>query len=125
MDWLSGALLAFLGISALVIATPGPDTAITIRNSLAGGRAAGLATVSLAEQLGLRLMVGCMVATSLAMAPAILVAQRAHIVDLDGALLLARESPLPAEIQARLAAGVAEDSLFLGQAGQAASIRIL
>src|SRR6266446_7311358 len=46
MDWLSGALLAFLGISALVIATPGPDTAITIRNSLAGGRAAGLATAA-------------------------------------------------------------------------------
>src|SRR5947208_2460767 len=46
MDWLSGSLLAFLAISALVIATPGPDTAITIRNSLAGGRAAGLATAA-------------------------------------------------------------------------------
>ena len=46
MDGLSGPLLAFLGISALVIATPGPDTAITIRNSLAGGRAAGLATAA-------------------------------------------------------------------------------
>ena len=39
-----GSLLAFLGISALVIATPGPDTAITIRNTLLGGRAGGLAT---------------------------------------------------------------------------------
>jgi len=39
-----GSLLAFLGISALVIATPGPDTAITIRNTVLGGRAAGLAT---------------------------------------------------------------------------------
>src|SRR5216684_8852134 len=46
MDGLSGPLLAFLGISALVIATPGPDTVITIRNSLAGGRAAGLATAA-------------------------------------------------------------------------------
>src|SRR6266478_511832 len=46
MDGLSGPLLAFLGISALVIATPGPDTAITVRNSLAGGRAAGLATAA-------------------------------------------------------------------------------
>ena len=46
MDCLAGPLLAFLGISALVIATPGPDTAITIRNSLAGGRAAGLATAA-------------------------------------------------------------------------------
>jgi L-Ala-D/L-Glu epimerase len=38
-------------------------------------------------------MVGCMVATSLAMAPAMLVAQRAQVVDLDGALLLARDRP--------------------------------
>jgi threonine/homoserine/homoserine lactone efflux protein len=35
---------AFLGISVLVIVTPGPDTAITIRNTLMGGRRAGLAT---------------------------------------------------------------------------------
>lgn len=39
-----GSLPAFLGISALVIATPGPDTAITIRNTLLGGHAGGLAT---------------------------------------------------------------------------------
>jgi L-Ala-D/L-Glu epimerase len=38
-------------------------------------------------------MVGCMVATSLAMAPAMLVAQRARVVDLDGPLLLARDRP--------------------------------
>lgn len=36
--------LAFLGISAVVIVTPGPDTAVTIRNTLLGGRAAGLST---------------------------------------------------------------------------------
>jgi threonine/homoserine/homoserine lactone efflux protein len=34
-------LVAFLGVSALVIATPGQDTALTIRNTLVGGRAAG------------------------------------------------------------------------------------
>ena len=44
MDSLSDSLLAFLGISALVIATPGPDTAMTIRNTLLGGRTGGLAT---------------------------------------------------------------------------------
>ena len=38
-------------------------------------------------------MVGCMVATSLAMAPALLVAQRARVVDLDGRGLLARDRP--------------------------------
>lgn len=37
-------LLAFVGISVVVIVTPGPDTAITIRNTLLGGRAAGVAT---------------------------------------------------------------------------------
>lgn len=38
------SVLAFLGVSALVICTPGPDTALTIRNTLLGGRAAGLFT---------------------------------------------------------------------------------
>jgi threonine/homoserine/homoserine lactone efflux protein len=37
-------LLAFLGVSALVIVTPGQDTALTIKNTLAGGRRAGVAT---------------------------------------------------------------------------------
>ena len=36
--------LAFLGVSFIVIATPGPDTAITIRNTLLGGRAGGVST---------------------------------------------------------------------------------
>jgi threonine/homoserine/homoserine lactone efflux protein len=38
------SLLAFLGISVLVIVTPGPDTAMTVRNALLGGRTGGLAT---------------------------------------------------------------------------------
>jgi threonine/homoserine/homoserine lactone efflux protein len=37
-------LVAFFGVSALVIATPGQDTALTIRNTLLGGRAAGMCT---------------------------------------------------------------------------------
>jgi threonine/homoserine/homoserine lactone efflux protein len=44
MEYASGPLLAFLGISVLVITTPGPDTALTIRNALLGGRRTGLAT---------------------------------------------------------------------------------
>jgi threonine/homoserine/homoserine lactone efflux protein len=44
MEYLTGPLIAFIGISALVITTPGPDTAMTIRNALLGGRPAGLAT---------------------------------------------------------------------------------
>ncbi len=38
------AVAAFLGVAVLVIVTPGQDTALTIRNSLAGGRAGGIAT---------------------------------------------------------------------------------
>jgi threonine/homoserine/homoserine lactone efflux protein len=38
------SLLAFLAVSAIVIVTPGQDTALTIRNSLLGGRGAGFAT---------------------------------------------------------------------------------
>jgi threonine/homoserine/homoserine lactone efflux protein len=37
-------LVAFLGVAVLVIVTPGPDTALTIRNTLLGGRPAGIAT---------------------------------------------------------------------------------
>ena len=37
-------LIAFLGVAVLVIVTPGQDTALTIRNTLSGGRAAGVAT---------------------------------------------------------------------------------
>jgi threonine/homoserine/homoserine lactone efflux protein len=39
-----GELAAFLGVSAIVIGTPGQDTALTIRNSLLGGRGAGVFT---------------------------------------------------------------------------------
>jgi threonine/homoserine/homoserine lactone efflux protein len=39
-------LAAFLAVSAVVIVTPGPDTALTIRNSLLGGRRGGIATAA-------------------------------------------------------------------------------
>jgi threonine/homoserine/homoserine lactone efflux protein len=41
-----GSLLAFVGIAAIVIVTPGQDTALTIRTSLLGGRSAGIATAA-------------------------------------------------------------------------------
>ena len=41
---MSGHLWSFLGIALLVIVTPGPDTALTIRNSLLGGRTCGIFT---------------------------------------------------------------------------------
>ena len=44
-----------------------------------------------ARALGFEIMIGCMVATSLSMAPAMLVTPQARFVDLDGPLLLARD----------------------------------
>jgi threonine/homoserine/homoserine lactone efflux protein len=43
---LTAHLFAFLGVSALVIVTPGQDTALTIRNTLLGGRRAGVLTAA-------------------------------------------------------------------------------
>jgi L-Ala-D/L-Glu epimerase len=65
--------------------------AINIKLDKAGGLTEALAMAAEAERLGLTIMVGCMVATSLSMAPAMLVAQKASFVDLDGPLLLARD----------------------------------
>lgn len=55
----------------------GKYDAINIKLDKAGGLTEALAMVALAERHGLAIMVGCMVATSLAMAPALLVAARA------------------------------------------------
>jgi L-Ala-D/L-Glu epimerase / N-acetyl-D-glutamate racemase len=71
----------------------GKYDAVNIKLDKTGGLTEALAMAADAEQHGFAVMVGCMVATSLAMAPAMLVAQRARVVDLDGALLLARDRP--------------------------------
>jgi L-alanine-DL-glutamate epimerase-like enolase superfamily enzyme len=65
--------------------------AVNIKLDKAGGLTEALALASAARGAGLMVMVGCMVATSLAMAPALLIAQTADWVDLDGPLLLARD----------------------------------
>ncbi|MCC6779344.1 MAG: dipeptide epimerase [Hyphomicrobiales bacterium] len=65
--------------------------AVNIKLDKAGGLTEALRMAEEAERMGFSLMVGCMVATSLAMAPAMLVAQGARVVDLDGPLLLARD----------------------------------
>ena len=65
--------------------------AVNIKLDKAGGLTEALATAAEARRLGLKVMVGCMVATSLAMAPALLLAQDADFVDLDGPLLLERD----------------------------------
>ena len=71
----------------------GKYDAVNIKLDKTGGLTEALAMVKDAERFGFALMAGCMVATSLAIAPAILIGQRARVVDLDGALLLARDRP--------------------------------
>jgi len=64
---------------------------VNVKLDKAGGLTEALALAGAAKAMGLGVMVGCMVATSLAMAPAVILAQGAPFVDLDGPLLLARD----------------------------------
>lgn len=64
---------------------------INIKLDKTGGLTEALALKEQAEAAGLRIMVGCMVASSLSMAPAFVVAQGAEVVDLDGPLLLSED----------------------------------
>lgn len=65
--------------------------AVNIKLDKTGGLTAALDLKRRARKSGFGVMVGCMVGTSLAMAPALLLAQDADFVDLDGPLLLARD----------------------------------
>ena len=65
--------------------------AVNIKLDKAGGLTAALELLRQARDLGFGIMVGCMVGTSLGMAPALVVAQDADFVDLDGPLLLAAD----------------------------------
>ena len=64
---------------------------INIKLDKTGGLTEALALQKEAQAAGLEVMVGCMVATSLSIAPAMIVAQGARVVDLDGPLLLAKD----------------------------------
>jgi len=77
------------GLDALV----GLYDFINIKLDKTGGLTEALALKAAARAHGLRIMVGSMLATSLSMAPALLVAQEAEVVDLDGPLLLAHDRP--------------------------------
>jgi L-alanine-DL-glutamate epimerase-like enolase superfamily enzyme len=64
---------------------------VNIKLDKTGGLTEALALADAARGAGLRLMVGCMLGTSLAMAPAALIGQSCEFVDLDGPLLLAED----------------------------------
>jgi len=74
---------------------------VNIKLDKTGGLTEALKLKAAAERMGFKVMVGCMLASSLAMAPAVLVGQGAEIVDLDGPLLLAadRDHPLTYDAQ--------------------------
>jgi L-alanine-DL-glutamate epimerase-like enolase superfamily enzyme len=69
---------------------------INIKLDKCGGLTEGLAMAREAKGLGLKVMVGCMSGTSLAMAPAFLLGQLCDLVDLDSPVFLARDREHPA-----------------------------
>ncbi|MBX9683399.1 MAG: dipeptide epimerase, partial [Hyphomicrobium sp.] len=72
---------------------------VNIKLDKAGGLTGALELQNAATAAGLKVMVGSMVATSLAIAPALILAQNADWVDLDGPLLLARDRPFALQIR--------------------------
>jgi L-Ala-D/L-Glu epimerase len=68
---------------------------VNLKLDKTGGLTEGLLTRALARKMGFRVMVGCMVGSSLAMAPAVLLAQGADWTDLDGPLLLTEDRAHP------------------------------
>jgi L-Ala-D/L-Glu epimerase len=69
----------------------GKYDAINIKLDKTGGLTSALALAKAAREQNFKIMIGCMLATSLAMAPAFLLTQVADYVDLDGPLLLAKD----------------------------------
>lgn len=101
---MSASFLAFLAVSAVVIATPGPDTALTIRNTIAGGRGAGIAT-ALGVSVG---QVVWVVATSLGLVAILLASEPIfHALKLAGAAYLAYLGIQSLRSALRTSAGVA------------------
>ena len=64
---------------------------VNIKLDKCGGLTEGLAMAREARRLGLKVMVGCMSGTSLAMAPAFVLGQLCDVVDLDGPIFLAKD----------------------------------
>ncbi|MBP6014067.1 MAG: dipeptide epimerase [Alphaproteobacteria bacterium] len=69
----------------------GKYAAINIKLDKTGGLTAALELAREAQNSGLSIMIGCMVSTSLSMAPAFVLSSMAHFIDLDGPLLLAKD----------------------------------
>ena len=104
-------LLAFLGVAVVVIVTPGQDTALTVRNTLVGGRRAGLRTATgvvcgqavwaLAASAG----VAALLVASEPAFVALKLAGAAYLVFLGGQALLAAVRRRPAHVEVGRASG--------------------
>ncbi|HEY8162213.1 MAG TPA: N-acetyl-D-Glu racemase DgcA [Methylocystis sp.] len=77
--------------TASLDALRGRYDAVNIKLDKTGGLTEALLMADAAREMGFEIMAGCMVGTSLAMAPAMLIGQMAAFVDLDGPLLLAED----------------------------------
>ena len=116
-------LLAFVGVSALVIVTPGQDTALTIRNTLSGGRAAGVCTalgVSVGQAtwtLCTALGVGALLVASEPAFLALKLAGAAYLVYLGLQALLHRGKTFAPESRRRVTAASASRQGLLSNLG--------
>jgi L-alanine-DL-glutamate epimerase-like enolase superfamily enzyme len=81
--------------AASLAALKGKYDVVNLKLDKTGGLTEALLARDEAQRLGFKLMVGCMVGSSLAMAPAVLLAQGAAFCDLDGPLLLAQDRANP------------------------------
>jgi len=86
---------------ASLAALQGKYDMVNIKLDKTGGLTEALALKDAAIAQGFQVMVGCMVGSSLAMAPAVLVAQGVALVDLDGPLLLGEDRKKPLNFDAR------------------------
>ena len=114
---MTGSLWAFLLISIFVIVTPGPDTAVTVRNTLLGGRIAGVATalgIALGQWTWALATSAGLVAVLLASEPifnAIRWAGAAYLIWLGVQTLRSALTPVPGS---SMAAGIAQEAPLLG-----------
>ncbi|MGV8985201.1 MAG: N-acetyl-D-Glu racemase DgcA [Cypionkella sp.] len=81
--------------SASLAALKGKYDLVNLKLDKTGGLTEGIKARAEAQRLGFGVMIGCMVGSSLAMAPAVLLAQGADYSDLDGPLLLSQDRPTP------------------------------
>ncbi len=87
--------------AASLAALVGKYDTVNLKLDKTGGLTEALRARDEAARLNLRLMVGCMVGSSLGMAPAVLLAQGSAYCDLDGPLLLAQDRPNPLHYDAQ------------------------